>query len=164
VTELAGPWQVSFDPRWGGPANATFEKLEDWTKRPEQGIRYYSGTAVYHKVFDLPPAAAAGTESKRLFLDLGTVKELAEVRLNGQSRGVVWCPPWRVDVTGAVRERDNRLEIEVVNFWPNRLIGDADVPPERRRTATNITKFTADSPLMESGLLGPVSLQVPATP
>ena len=161
MTELAGPWQVSFDPRWGGPANVTFEKLEDWTRRPEPGIRHYSGTAVYRQSFDLPAEArtvmAAG---KPLFLDLGTVKELAEVRLNGQNLGVVWCPPWRVEITAAVREKENMLELNVVNFWPNRLIGDAALPPEKRRTATNITKFTADSPLMESGLLGPVTLQL----
>jgi hypothetical protein len=161
VSELAGPWQVSFDPLWGGPANVTFDKLEDWTARPEEGIKHYSGTAVYRNAFDLPPPAqAAVADGKKVFLDVGKVKELAEVRLNGQSLGVVWCPPWRVDVTGAVRERDNRLEVDVVNFWPNRLIGDAALPPERRRTATNITKFTADTPLMESGLLGPVILQL----
>jgi hypothetical protein len=102
--------------------------------------------------------------SKPLLLDLGTVKELAEVRLNGQNLGVVWCPPWRVEITAAVREQENKLELHVVNFWPNRLIGDAALPPEKRRTATNITKFTADSPRMESGLLGPVTLQVGTTP
>jgi hypothetical protein len=159
VAELAGPWQVSFDPRWGGPANVTFEKLEDWTQRSDDGIRYYSGTAVYRNAFDLPPPAQAVVAGgKKLFLDLGRVKELAEVRLNGQSLGVVWCPPWHVDVTGAVREKGNRLEIDVVNFWPNRLIGDAALPPERRLTTTNVTTYKKDSPLLPSGLLGPVRL------
>jgi hypothetical protein len=165
VTELAGPWQVSFDPRWGGPPKVTFEKLQDWTKRPEKDIRHFSGTAVYRLSFALPAEArTAMAASKPLLLDLGTVKELAEVRLNGQNLGVVWCPPWRVEITAAVREHENKLELHVVNFWPNRLIGDAALPPEKRRTATNITKFTADSPLIESGLLGPVTLQVGTTP
>ena len=161
VAEIAGPWQVSFDPRWGGPEKVVFEKLDDWTNRSEEGIRHYSGTAVYRKAFDLPPAArAAMPAGKRLFLDLGTVKELAEVRLNGQNLGVVWCPPWRVEVTAVLREQENLLEVDIVNFWPNRLIGDAALPPEKRRTATNINKFTSDSPLMESGLLGPVTLRL----
>ncbi len=161
ATELTGPWQIAFDPRRGGPATVTFERLEDWTQRPEEGIRHYSGTAVYRQAFALPPQGqAALAAGKPLFLDLGVVKELAEVSLNGQNLGVVWCPPWRVEVTQAVRPEGNSLEIEVVNFWPNRLIGDAALPPDQRRTATNITKFTADSPLLPSGLLGPVTLQL----
>ena len=86
------------------------------------------------------------------------MRELAEVRVNGQSLGVVWTSPFRVDITGAVRFGVNRLEIEVVNFWPNRIIGDASVPPDQRLTKTNIRKLTSSTPLMESGLLGPVRL------
>ena len=81
------------------------------------------------------------------------------MKLNGKNLGVVWCPPWRVDISDAVMEKDNRLEIEVVNFWPNRIIGDAALPPEKRLTRTNIRAFKADSPLMPSGLLGPIRLQ-----
>ena len=80
------------------------------------------------------------------------------VRLNGRDLGVVWCPPWRVDISAAVRPGENLLEIEVVNFWPNRLIGDAKLPPEKRLTKTNIRAFQADAPLMPSGLLGPVRI------
>jgi hypothetical protein len=150
--QLDGTWQVAFDPKWGGPVTADFPRLMSWTGRPEPGIRNYSGTATYRQTFALPN----GIAGKRLSLDLGEVCELAEVRLNGQTLGVVWSPPYRVDITGVVKPTGNVLEIEVVNFWPNRIIGDAALPPSQRLTRTNIRKLTKDTPLMASGLLGPV--------
>lgn len=151
--ELAGAWTVRFDPKWGAPASVEFAALEDWTQRPEPGIKYYSGTATYVKRFDLEPKPG-----RRLFLDLGTVKNIAEVRLNGQPLGIVWTAPWRVEITNAVKAKDNLLEIEVVNLWPNRLIGDAQLPPEQRLTRTNIA-LEKNPVLLPSGLLGPVCLQ-----
>jgi len=152
VADLAGAWTVHFDPQWGGPETVSFASLTDWTTRPEPGIQFYSGTAVYEKTF---PVEASQVNSK-LWLDLGEVRELAEVKVNGKSCGVVWCPPWRVEVTGAVQAGENRLTVEVVNFWPNRIIGDARSPKAPHYTRTNIRKLTAKTPLMESGLLGPV--------
>jgi hypothetical protein len=102
--------------------------------------------------------AAASPRTKRLFLDLGQVRELAEVKVNGKSCGIVWAPPFRVDVTDVVRPTGNTLEIEVVNFWPNRVIGDSALPEAQRLTKTNILELTAKTPLVESGLLGPVTL------
>jgi len=154
--ELAGPWTVEFDPRLGGPGRVQFEKLESWTARPEPGIGFYSGQSVYRKTFDLPAELHGG--QRRLWLDLGRVRELAEVRLNGQSLGITWAPPFRVELGEALKPAGNVLEIEVVNFWPNRIIGDAALPPEKRITRTNIRKLTKDTPLVESGLLGPVQL------
>ena len=154
VADISGSWTVSFDPKWGGPASVQFDSLEDWTRRPEPGVKYYSGTATYTKRFDLP--AGAAKPGGRLFLDLGSVRELAAVRLNGKSLGTVWAPPFRVDITEAVKPADNLLEIEVVNFWPNRIIGDQSLPDAQRLTRTNIRKLTAGTPLMTSGLLGPV--------
>ena len=145
---------MSFDPKWGGPASVQFDSLEDWTRRPEPGVKYYSGTATYTKRFDLP--AGAAKPGGRLFLDLGSVRELAAVRLNGKSLGTVWAPPFRVDISDAVKTAGNLLEIEVVNFWPNRIIGDQSLPDAQRLTRTNIRKLTAGTPLMTSGLLGPV--------
>ena len=160
ISDITGPWDVAFDPRLGGPGKVVFDTLEDWSQRPEQGIRHFSGTAVYGKAFDLPAEASTQLHAgKKLHLDLGEVRELAEVKLNGKNLGVVWCPPWRVEIGDAVLEKDNRVEIEVVNLWPNRIIGDAALPPEKRLTRTNIRAFKADSPLMPSGLLGPVCLQ-----
>lgn len=96
--------------------------------------------------------------NRHLMLDLGNVRELAEVRLNGRSLGIVWSPPFRVDITQAVKPVGNVLEVEVINFWPNRIIGDQTLPIEKRLTQTNVRKLTKDTPLMESGLLGPVQI------
>jgi hypothetical protein len=156
VGELGGAWQVQFDPLWGGPAQPVrFDRLTSWTVHPEAGVKYFSGTATYRQMFDLPAGVPAG---QPLWLDLGDVRQLAEVRLNGRSLGITWSRPFRVALGDAVKPAGNTLEIEVVNFWPNRVIGDQSLPPEKRYTRTNIRKFTKDSPLVESGLLGPVQL------
>jgi hypothetical protein len=157
-TELSGAWTVRFDPKWGGPGEVEFAALTSWPTRSEPGIKFYSGTAVYTKTFDQPAGAA------RCFLDLGNVREVAEVRVNGKSCGIVWAPPFRVEITDAVKPTGNRLEIDVVNFWPNRVIGDAALPPERRLTKTNVLELKATTPLVESGLLGPVRLEIFSTP
>ena len=152
--EITGPWTIQFDPKWGGPESAVFDQLVSWTQRPEAGIKYFSGTASYRKEFDLP--ATLLRPGQRLTLDLGDVKNLAEVRLNGKNLGILWALPFRVDVTDAIKPAGNNLEIEVVNFWPNRIIGDQFLSPDKRFTRTNIRKLTKDTPLMDSGLLGPV--------
>jgi hypothetical protein len=157
IAELTGSWTVRFDTNWGGPASTTFEKLVSWPDRPEPGIKFFAGTATYVRTFDLPQTAIGNPQSA-IVLDLGSVRELAEVRVNGQSCGIVWAPPFRVDVSRCVKPGANRLEVEVVNFWPNRIIGDAALPASERRTRTNIRKLTADVGLMPSGLLGPVKL------
>lgn len=155
---IPGPWQVTFDPRWGGPGTVSFDTLQDWTKRPEPGIRFYSGTAVYEKELELSQGDLP-TPDERLWLDLGSLRELAEIFVNDRSCGIVWAPPFRVDISGAVRPGKSRLRIEVVNFWPNRIIGDAALPEDQRLTRTNIRKLTADTELMPSGLFGPVRLE-----
>jgi hypothetical protein len=188
VGEITGAWQVRFDPKWGGPEKpVTFAMLEDWTKRPEPGIKYFSGTAVYTKTFDLPKSAIGNRQSP-MYLDLGTVHALAEVWLNGKNLGVVWTAPWRVDISSALKKKNNKLEIKVTNVWANRLIGDEQQPADceygkgafgfggplktfpdwflkgeprpsaGRFTFTTWNYFTKDSPLIPSGLLGPVTL------
>ncbi len=154
VGELDGEWTVQFDPRWGGPESIVFARLEDWSKRPEEGIRHYSGKATYRKTFDLPGGAAG----RPLYLDLGAVRSMAQVRLNGTDLGLVWTAPWRVDISQAVKAAGNRLEIDVINTWANRIIGDARLPAEKRRTWTVYPHLNADSPLLPAGLLGPVRL------
>ncbi len=153
---IGGPWQVSFDPGWGGPENVRFDWLADWTSRPETGIKYYSGTAVYRTTFSLPPGTLVS--GRRYYLDLGLVKNLARVRLNGCDLGVAWCCPWRLEATRALRSGQNQLEIDVANLWPNRLIRDAALPPDQRLTWTTRNPYKPDSPLLPSGLLGPVCL------
>ena len=180
VSEMVGPWEVRFDPKWGGPARVKFERLKDWTRRPEPGIRYYSGTAIYRATFQ----ANTGDD-----LDLGDVRHIARVRVNGQDLGVVWTSPWGVPLpAGCLQQGENVLEIEVANVWANRLIGDEQEPPDcawkpgprghgaylerfpdwfvrgQPRPSTGrycfVTwnYFTKDSPLVPSGLLGPVRL------
>ena len=186
--ELTGEWQVSFDPKWGGPAEPLrFLKLEDWTQRAEPGIKYYSGTAVYRKSFDVPQGQASGFKAFYQ-LDLGTVHCIAQVTLNGKNLGVVWCAPWSVTLPpNGLKAQNNQLEIEIVNVWANRLIGDEQEPadcewlpghmggsflkrfpdwfvkneprPSKGRYCfTTWNYFTKDSSLVPSGLLGPVRL------
>lgn len=158
IGELGGSWDVTFDPRWGGPARTNFPLLCDWTKNPDEGIRDYSGTAVYSKTFDLPTGVSPG---KPLFLDLGDVHEIAEVSLNGRNLGVLWFPPRRVEITDIVKPKENRLEIKVVNTWYNRVLSDQSLPAGKRITSTNIRLSNKAVPV-PSGLLGPVTLGVPA--
>jgi hypothetical protein len=155
---IDGLWNVSFDPKLGGPERVLFQQLQDWSQRSDPGIKNYSGIAVYENTFDLPQPLRGG--GKRILIDLGIVHNLARVRLNGRDLGVVWCAPWRVDVTNTVQARANRLEIQVANLWPNRLIGDKALPPEQQVTWTTWNPYTADSPLLPSGLMGPVTLKV----
>jgi hypothetical protein len=157
VVELAGAWEVRFDPRRGGPGKVTFDSLADWSQRPEDGIKFYSGTAVYRKTFELPLPPGALADQK-YFLSLGDVKNLARVKLNGRDLGVVWCAPWQVATGDALKAGKNELEIEVANLWPNRLIGDLSLPVEKRFTWAARNPYKKDSPLLWSGLLGPVRI------
>ena len=169
---LQGPWNVSFDPKWGGPADVEFPTLQDWSKHTEPGIKYYSGTAVYTKQFDYKE-----TLSGSLFLDLGLVKNIAKVWLNGHDLGTIWTSPWQVNVSGVLKQGKNELKIEVTNLWVNRLIGDEQKVndgivngqwpewllkgkkrPSDRYTFTTYPHYTKDTPLLESGLLGPVHI------
>ena len=154
--ELTGGWEVAFDPKWGGPESVQFDRLVSWPKRAEAGIKYYSGKATYRKTFDVPEDLRKGG---RLRLNLGVVKNVAEVRLNGRNLGVVWTEPVSVDITDAVKTAGNKLEIDVINLWPNRMIGDAALPVGQRFTRSNIT-LDRNAKLLDSGLLGPVALQV----
>ncbi len=158
ITEIAGPWTVRFDPKWGAPASVEFPKLVSWTERSEPGIQFYSGTATYRRSFDLP--AGYPRLGGRIWLDLGQLRELAEVRLNGRPLGILWTPPFRVDISNVMQPKGNVLEVDVVNFWPNRIIGDQSLPPDKQFTKTNIRKLTKDTDLMPSGLFGPVTLDV----
>ncbi len=190
VLTFKGPWQVIFDPVWGGPAEqVVFESLEDWIDRPEPGIKYYSGTATYKTTFDLSDQLIKDRDAI-ISLDLGKVKQIARVKLNNKDLGVIWTAPWDVIIPKELlHKKDNQIEIQVTNVWANRLIGDEQQPadckwaPGRRAKAGNYLKefpdwflrneyrpskkrfcfttwnyFTKDSPLISSGLLGPVTL------
>ncbi len=160
-TQIPGPWLVQFPAGWGAPPRAVFQDLKSWTEDMNPGIRYFSGTAVYSKQIQI--AAELLTPGKSLLLDLGEVREIAQVWLNGKDLGIAWKKPFRVRLDGNATAGANELRIQVTNLWPNRLIGDQLLPPERRFTHTNITKFKSDSPLLPSGLIGPVRLVTVAT-
>jgi hypothetical protein len=189
VDEIAGAWQVQFDPKWGGPDKpVTLDSLSDWTKSLVDGIKYFSGTAVYTITFNAP----GSTKTKnQLDLDLGKVKHIAHVTLNNKDMGVIWTAPWSVKIpAGLLKATGNVLTIEVTNVWANRLIGDEQEPddcewlpnqymynsgkylkefpewflkkesrPSKGRYCfTTWNYFTKNSPLISSGLMGPVRI------
>lgn len=157
--DLSHSWEVMFDTTMGGPQKVFFEDLSNWIDRPEEGIKYYSGTATYRKSFDLSFKKGNG---ERVYLDLGDVKHISSVRFNNKDLGVLWCTPWRIDITDYVKETGNFVEIDVINLWANRVIGDWKLPKEQRFTRTHdVFRFDmlrASTPLTDAGLLGPVSI------
>ena len=176
--EVTGGWNLTFPPNWGAPDSVSLEKLISWTEHTNAGVRYFSGTATYTK--EVPSDRLSS--GRELWLDLGTVKNFAEVFWNDQSLGVLWKPPFRVNVTAAAKPGKNQLTVKVTNLWPNRLIGDEQLPPDcewnglqlkswpqwllegkpsptGRLTFTTWHHWTRDSKLLESGLLGPVQLR-----
>ena len=157
--DLSHSWEVMFDTTMGGPQKVFFEDLSNWIDRPEEGIKYYSGTATYRKSFNLSFKKGNG---ERIYLDLGDVKHVSSVRFNNKDLGVLWCTPWRIDITDYVKEIGNFVEIDVINLWANRVIGDWKLPKEQRFTRTHdVFRFDmlrASTPLTDAGLLGPVSI------
>ena len=187
---IKGPWQVKFDADWGGPVKpVVFTSLGDWTTKADKGIKYFSGTAIYKKSFDVSIPHITTAKQLPLYLDLGIVNHIARVKLNNKDLGVVWTAPWKVKIpAGLLKSKSNQLLIEVTNVWANRLIGDehepADCewlpghisggnslkefpdwfltkqprPSKGRYCFTTWNYFTKDSPLISSGLLGPVRI------
>jgi len=153
--EIAGPWEVRFPANLGAPESRVFEKLVSWTEVPDDGIKYFSGTATYLKEFEVPASMLA--DGRRLELDLGKLRNVADVTLNGKPLGILWKPPYACDVTGLVRSGKNELKIEITNLWANRLVGDSKLTREKR-----VTRITQKVPIggpHESGLFGPVQLR-----
>jgi len=154
LATIEGSWKVKFQINRGAPANATFDKLVSFSENADAGIKYFSGTAVYSKTIQASKEwFAADTE---LWLDLGDVKNLAEVIVNGKSLGILWKHPFRVNVTNALKPGENNIEIRVTNLWVNRLIGDAQPNVANKITFTTMPFYQANSKLLPSGLLGPV--------
>jgi alpha-L-rhamnosidase/Glycosyl hydrolases family 2, sugar binding domain len=154
--ELNTNWPVSFQPERGAPANTTFDRLASWTENPDQGVKYFSGTATYSRTVDIPQSAfAPGTH---IWLDLGDVREMADVQINGRDLGILWKTPFKLDVTQAVTPGKNQLTVQVTNLWVNRLIGDQQPGTQKKYTSTDFAPYKADSTLLPSGLLGPVRL------
>lgn len=156
--DITGSWDVSFPKGWGAPEHVTFDELISWTNSKNDGIKYFSGRAVYSKAFDIPKANL--NKNAYLELDLGIVKDVARVSLNGKEVAVLWKPPFRINITDVVKPGKNVLTVEVGNTWTNRLIGDAFLPPEKQFCKTNLHERLSrkDRRLPPSGLLGPVKI------
>ena len=138
----------------------TLPQLISWTDTADEAVKYFAGTATYTRSIHVPPDFFGA--GKRVWLDLGVVKNLAAVTLNGRALGTLWKAPFRVDITAAAQPGENRLELQVTDLWPNRLIGDQRLPEAQRTTWTTWQPYRADSPLLPSGLLGPVVVRAVA--
>jgi len=150
-------WTLAFPPNWGAPPQLQLNSLQSWTESSETGIRYFSGTATYRTTVKLTDSQLAGKNS--IWLDLGEVHEVAAVRINGKQAAILWKAPYSLRADSLLHAGENTIEVDVTNLWPNRLIGDAQSPNSKHYTWTNIRKYTKDSPLLPSGLLGPVVLR-----
>ncbi len=155
---IDGAWNVSFASLLDAPASTVFESLKSWTDNENADIKYFSGVGTYVREIDV--TAEMLDEKSRLELDLGELREVGEVILNGKSLGNVWRAPYKVDITAAAKLGKNKLEVKVANHWANRVIGDQKLPPEKRKTKTNITKYDrGDKQPLPAGLLGPAVLR-----
>ncbi|MBD2756736.1 glycosyl hydrolase [Spirosoma validum] len=154
VASVGGAWKVNFQEGRGAPQQATFTTLASLTENTEPGIKYFSGTAVYDNTFELPSIA----KNTSYVLDLGDVKNMAEVLVNGKRVGTVWKKPFRIDITEALKSGRNTIQVNVTNLWINRLIGDAQPGVTNKITFTTMPFYRADSALLPSGLLGPVRI------
>jgi hypothetical protein len=181
AVEITGPWQVRFAAGRGAPAEITFDKLISWSTHGDAGVRFFSGEAIYEKNMSVPREMLG--KGQRLYLDLGKVAVMAAVKLNGKNLGTLWNPPFVLDLTGTARAGANKLQVRVVNLWPNRMIGDEQLPedserndngtlkqwpqwlrdgkpsPTGRFTFTSWRLWKKSETLLESGLIGPVTLR-----
>jgi hypothetical protein len=156
VLKLDGSWELTFDPKAGGPkVPVMLESLLDWSKDADTCIRYYSGTAKYSKSFKWD-----NNTKERIWINLGEIANIADVKVNGISCGIAWTPPYRIEITKAIKPGVNQLNIEVTNTWANRLIGDHALPEKDRITWTTAPFRLEGKPLLKAGLLGPVSIAV----
>ncbi len=156
LTVLDESWDISFQPERGAPAKIHTDKLASWSENSDPGIKYFSGTGSYTKTIQVPGDWLKN--GQQVWLDLGSVKNLAEVIINGKSLGIIWKTPFRVDVTSVMKQGENSVEIKVTDLWVNRLIGDLQPGVKTRITYTTQPFYQADSPLVLSGLLGPVAI------
>jgi hypothetical protein len=154
--DVPGPWTLDFPSGWGAPPQIRMNRLSSWTNSSDAGVRYFSGRVTYRTILRLTKAQAAIAASAKL--NLGEVHEVAAVRINGKAMGILWKQPYTIRIDG-LHAGLNTIEVDVTNLWPNRLIGDAQDPDAKHYTWTNIRKYRKDSPLLPSGMLGPVSIE-----
>jgi hypothetical protein len=156
LATVEGPWNVTFPPRWGAPTAIVLPGLQSWTASADAGVKYFSGTATYAKTVEVPDSWKKS--GARVLLDLGDVRDLAQVSVNGHPAGLLWKQPYRLDVTDALQPGSNRIEIQVTNQWTNRVIGDRQAPEGQKvLTSEPVRAFGRGPTLQDSGLLGPVT-------
>ena len=151
---IEGPWEISFPSDLGAPAKITLDTLKSWTVNKDEGVKYFSGTAVYTKPFEASKAFLQ--QGSKFILDLGKVNDIAEVSVNSVPAGLLWKAPYQTDITGLIRKGTNRIEIKVTNEWTNRLVGDMKLAPGKK--VLNSSFFIRGTGLNESGLIGPVKI------
>jgi len=156
LASIDGSWQVAFQADRGAPAQIALPSLASWHANSDPGVKYFSGTGTYTKTIQAP--ADWFQTGAKLIMDLGDVKNVADVTVNGKPLGIVWKAPFRVDVTSALKSGANTVAIQVTNLWVNRLIGDQQPDMAKKITYTAQQPYRADSPLLPSGLLGPVQV------
>ncbi|HTS70955.1 MAG TPA: glycosyl hydrolase [Terriglobia bacterium] len=156
IATVEGPWKVSFQPGRGAPASITLDKLISWSDSADSGVKYFSGEGTYTKT--LQASSDWFKDGTKLWIDLGDVKNLAEVTVNGRALGQVWHAPYRVDATNALKPGANEVSIKVINAWVNQLIGDQQPDATTKYTFADVKPYKANSPLLPSGLIGPVKV------
>jgi hypothetical protein len=154
--KLNRDWSVSFQPGRGAPEMVAFDRLTSWSDNSIEGVKYFSGTATYSKTIQIPESALA--PGAHFWLDLGDVKDVAEAAVNGKYLEILWKTPFKVDLAGVLKPGSNQLVVQVTNLWVNRLIGDQQFYAVKKYTFTDFAPYKVDSPLLPSGLLGPVRL------
>lgn len=156
IQTVTSTWQVHFDQKNGGTADEEFPELVSWTSKENPIVKYFSGTAIYKTTVTIDSTQLA--TSARIFIDLGVVKNIADLSINGTPAGVLWKAPFRTaDIKPLLKEGDNLLEIKITNVWRNRMIGD--VQPGEKHPVTAIRRFyKSTDKLLPSGLLGPVRI------
>ncbi|MEJ5995000.1 glycosyl hydrolase [Pedobacter sp. Du54] len=156
LTDLSTNWEVKFDPAFGGPKEPLqFNTLVDWTKHADTTLNYYSGTAIYSKTFLLDEAP-----KQKTWINLGNFSSIAEVKVNGVSYGVLWTPPFQLEISKALTKGENKITVAITNTWANRLIGDQKLPENKRLTKTTAPFRLAGKPLNPAGLFGPITLEI----
>ena len=155
IATIEGNWNLSFQKDRGAPESITIDKLSSWTESKIDGVKYFSGTATYSKIIEIPKNYLKN--ESQLWINLGDVKNIAEVIVNGKSLGILWKKPFRVNATEVLKVGQNTLEIKVTNLWVNRLIGD-EQPNANKITFTSMPFYNSNSPLLPSGLLNEVTI------
>jgi hypothetical protein len=155
VATIYGPWNLGFQSGRGAPESITLNELLDWSSSNDPGVKYFSRIGTYTKTVQATPDWFS--KGARLWIDLGDVKNLAEVTVNGKELGQAWHAPYRVDATSALKPGVNEISIKVVNAWVNRLIGDEQAGATKI-TFADVKPYKANSPLLPSGLIGPVTV------